>query len=135
MMTTNEVLDKLLEYTGENCSSLAVSIGLKNRVAFYDIRKGKYNFSLKIADAICARYPNINKGWLLTGDVPVLKEIEINEKVLESTKLDEELVDDIPLSVKSLMRTIVAQQQTINYLLKRVEELEGKKDAKKTVTA
>lgn len=67
-MESTEVLRKILEYTGQSSRGLAMEIGIKTPQTFYDILNGKHGISTKVAEAICARYPDINKLWILTGD-------------------------------------------------------------------
>lgn len=80
MLTTSEILNKILDYTNETKNSLAIKIGLLRSQNLYDIEKGKVKrISSDLSEKIIAKYPNINREWILTG---------IGEMLLDDTKND-----------------------------------------------
>lgn len=71
-MNAINILDRLLDYTGENRSSLARRIGVIPQ-RFHDIANGKTKaFSYEIADKITTAFPEVNKNFLLTGEGEML---------------------------------------------------------------
>lgn len=70
-----KILTKLLEYSGLNSKSFSEKIGLIRPQAIYDILNGKtQNISANMADKIISVFPEINRGWLQTGEGEMLKE-------------------------------------------------------------
>lgn len=64
-MSANEILNEVLEFTGENYNSLAKKIGLKRSQNLYDIRDGKVKaISLSLATLINRYYPQFTIEWL-----------------------------------------------------------------------
>lgn len=77
MMTTEERLQKVLEYSGLNASAFAVAIGCKTKQAVYDLLHGKTkNLSLSMVDKITSYLPSVERTWLLTGEGEMLKQQE-----------------------------------------------------------
>lgn len=75
-MNAINILDRLLDYTGENRSSLARRIGVIPQ-RFHDIANGKTKaFSYEIADKITTAFPEVNKNFLLTGEGEMLTSTE-----------------------------------------------------------
>lgn len=68
------ILKKLLEYSGLNGKSFSEKIGLLRPQAIYDIQSGKtQNISASMANKIISAFPEINRGWLQTGEGEMLK--------------------------------------------------------------
>lgn len=68
------ILNNLLEYSGLNGKSFSEKIGLLRPQAIYDIQSGKtQNISASMANKIISAFPEINRGWLLTGEGSMLK--------------------------------------------------------------
>lgn len=73
-MAGTEIITKVLSYCGLNGKSFSEKIGLERPQAIYDIQNGKTrNISSKMADKIISVFPEINKGWLLSGEGKMLK--------------------------------------------------------------
>jgi predicted nucleic acid-binding Zn-ribbon protein len=72
-MKPSEILEKVIVYCNTNYNKLATDLGLKRSQNLYDIRDGKTNISPKLAQKITKLYPEITKGWLLTGEGNMLK--------------------------------------------------------------
>lgn len=74
-MTGSDVVNKLLEYSMMNPKKFSEKIGLLRPQAIYDIQNGKTkNISPSMADKIISVFPEIDRGWLLTGDGEMLRE-------------------------------------------------------------
>ena len=65
----------LLEWSGvPTTNQFARQIGLLRAESLYRIKRGQNAISSRMADRIVARYPAISKGWLLSGEGPMLRE-------------------------------------------------------------
>ena len=81
IMTGQEVIEKVISYTGLKAPTLASTIGVTYQ-RIYDIQRAKtLKLSNIVASGIVAAYPELNKNWLLTGegemfkkDMPVYKD-------------------------------------------------------------
>lgn len=98
-MNAIDILDRLLDYTGENRSSLARRIGVIPQ-RFHDIANGKTKaFSYEIADKITTAFPEVDKNFLLTGEGTMLvgeQEVKANAKELDPEGLNWISVPVIP---------------------------------------
>lgn len=98
-MNAIDILDRLLDYTGENRSSLARRIGVIPQ-RFHDIANGKTKaFSYEIADKITTAFPEVDKNFLLTGEGTMLageSEVKANAKELDPEGLNWITVPVIP---------------------------------------
>ena len=71
-----EVIAKVLAYTKLNAKQLADKIGLERPQAIYDILKGKTkSISPSMANKILSVFPEIDRGWLMTGEGEMLKSV------------------------------------------------------------
>ena len=69
-----EVIAKVLAYTKLNAKQLAELIGLDRPQAIYDILKGKTkSISPAMANKILSVFPEIDRGWLMTGEGDMLR--------------------------------------------------------------
>ena len=69
-----EVIAKVLAYTKLNAKQLAERIGLDRPQAIYDILKGKTkSISPAMANKILSVFPEIDRGWLMTGEGDMLR--------------------------------------------------------------
>ncbi len=57
-----------MKWTGLSVNSFALSIGLHRSENLYQIKKGNNGISRELAGMIAAKYPQISKAWLLTGE-------------------------------------------------------------------
>lgn len=72
-MNTPEIVSKLLEDAGLNASQFAKSVNLIP-TQIYDLKSGKTKkISDEVADKILRVYPQYQKAWLLSGEMPILK--------------------------------------------------------------
>ena len=67
-------LECVLDMAGMTAHRFANHIGLKRAENLYRIKKGQNGISKTLADRIAACYPQISKGWLLTGEGCMLHE-------------------------------------------------------------
>ena len=66
-------LEMLLDYTGLKILPFSKSVGQGSQT-FYDIRSGKIqSFTVDVANKITAAFPEINKEWLISDDVNMLR--------------------------------------------------------------
>ncbi len=58
----------MVRWTGLSVNSFALSLGLSRGENLYQIKRGNNRISRELASTIAARYPQISRGWLLTGE-------------------------------------------------------------------
>ena len=68
----------LIEWTGMSTNRFAMSIGLARAENLYHIKRGNFGISEVLAERIIARFPEIDKTWLLTGVGAMLKADKLN---------------------------------------------------------
>lgn len=68
MLDTWHRLERVIKWTGLSVNSFALNLGLKRSENLYQIKKGNNGISRELAGLITSKYPNISKGWLLTGE-------------------------------------------------------------------
>ncbi len=61
-------IEKIVRWAGLSVNSFAMHIGLSRGENLYQIKKGNYGISKELAETISAKYPEISRGWLLTGE-------------------------------------------------------------------
>lgn len=70
----NEIMSKVLSYTGLNVKQFSEKVGLKRAQAIYDVLNGKtQRISEKLAIKIISEFPEFRKSWLMTGEGEMLK--------------------------------------------------------------
>ena len=67
----NNRIEVLMRHLGLNARKLAMSVEVSPQT-IYDIQKGKHGISKDLAEKISAKYLNISKLWLLTGEGEML---------------------------------------------------------------
>ena len=103
-MDAFEILEKLLDYTGENRSSLARKIGMIPQ-RLHDIANGKTkSISYEIADKLVDVYPELSKNFLLTGEGEMLIASEHDNNTVAPIFIDDK--ENYDLAVKSGMNII-----------------------------
>lgn len=80
-MTDAERIRTLLEYTRMNGKNFARRIGLSYPDSIYHILRGRNGISDKLADRIAMTFPQIDKGWLLTGEGSMFRPERHREQV------------------------------------------------------
>ena len=61
-------LHSVILWANMTTNAFALHIGLPRAENLYQIKRGHYGISLRLASRIVARFPEINKLWLLTGE-------------------------------------------------------------------
>ncbi len=67
-MTSWQRLEAVIHYTKMTTNAFAKSLSLKRSENLYQIKRGNHGISKEMADIINAKYPEVNKYWLLTGE-------------------------------------------------------------------
>ena len=60
-------------WAGMNTNSFSRTIGLRQAENIYRVKRGQNRISRDLADLVCSRFPEISKGWLLTGEGTMLR--------------------------------------------------------------
>lgn len=71
-------LEKLRNHAGLNWKQLAQRIGIRTPQTFSDIKNGRHGISPKVANAILAAFPEINREWLVYGTGEMLANASAN---------------------------------------------------------
>lgn len=79
-MSSWKRLEQVIKFYGFTTNSFANELGLKRAESLYQIKRGNYSISKKLAGLIAEVFPDISESWLLTGD----GEMMVNES--ESVK-------------------------------------------------
>lgn len=61
-------IEKTVRWTGLTVNSFALNIGLNRSENLYRIKRGENGVSKELAEMITARYPELSRAWLLTGE-------------------------------------------------------------------
>ncbi len=61
-------IERVVLWTGLSVNAFALSVGLKRGENLYQIKAEKNGISRELATLIAAKYPQISRGWLLTGE-------------------------------------------------------------------
>lgn len=110
-LEAKEILEKVLEYTQENCQSLAKGIDVIPQ-RLYDIARGRTKtITYDLADRIAKKYPTINKTFLQSGEGEMLK----NEKEDKPTLIPSNPQEGIPLIPASAMAGALLGFQEIDH--------------------
>lgn len=65
-------IEKIVRWTGLSVNSFALNIGLNRGENLYQIKKGNNGISKELAELIASKYPEISKGWIITGEGDML---------------------------------------------------------------
>ncbi len=68
----------------QSVSALARNLELPRSENLYQIRRGNNGISRDLANTICRAFPEISKGWLLTGEGPMFYGVEEKNAILET---------------------------------------------------
>lgn len=69
-------LHSVILWANMTTNAFALHIGLPRAENLYQIKRGNYGISLKLATRITQKFPDINKLWLLTGEGQMLDSAE-----------------------------------------------------------
>lgn len=61
-------IEKIYCWLGMSASRFSSEIGLKHPENLYRIKRGINGISRSLADSIVTRYPDLNRGWILSGE-------------------------------------------------------------------
>lgn len=67
-MTSWQRLEQVIKWAGMSTNRFANAVGLKRSENLYQIKRGAFGVSKELSSLITKKYPQINRGWLLTGD-------------------------------------------------------------------
>lgn len=68
MLNNWQRIERVVKWAGLSVNSFALSIGLNRSENLYQIKRGNNGVSRELAAMIAAKYPQISKAWLLTGE-------------------------------------------------------------------
>ncbi len=67
-LTDTQRIQSILDHTSLTANGLAMRIGLSHPDSIYHILRGRNGISNKMADQILMAFPEISRGWLLSGE-------------------------------------------------------------------
>lgn len=67
-MTDWQRLEQVIKWTGLSTNAFALGIGLKRSENLYQIKRGNNGISKELSELIAAKYPAVDRLWLLTGE-------------------------------------------------------------------
>lgn len=126
-MTGSDIMNKLLEYSTMNPKKFSEKIGLGRPQAIYDIQNGKTkNISPGMADKIISVFPEIDRGWLLTGVGDMLKNTSSQKTEEVPAEGNAATMISIPQSVWAVIEnqaaSLKAKDEQVNRLITQIEE-------------
>ena len=88
-MTSWQRLEAVIHYSKMTTNAFAMSLSLKRSENLYQIKRGNHGISKELADIISAKYPEVNKYWLLTGEGKMfaLTDLSPSPTIAETTGL------------------------------------------------
>lgn len=114
-------LEELIKFFGLPTEvALAKEIGLRSAQTIYNIRKlpGSYHITSRLAKLICTRWPQVNYEWVMTGEGEMVKSVPV-----PGTAQSEFVTIE-----RTVLETIISQQETIRMLTETVQSMTLKKD-------
>lgn len=109
-----EVLKKYLLISSDQ--AFAKELGMRSAQTIYNIKKGIQSISKTMANAIVKKWPQIRYEWLMEGE----------GEMLEADKA-ETGAEYVPIE-KTVLQTIISQQETIRMLTETVHSMSLKKE-------
>lgn len=61
-------IEKIVRWAGLSVNSFALNIGLNRGENLYQIKRGNNGISKELAEQITAKYPELSKAWIITGE-------------------------------------------------------------------
>lgn len=81
MLVNWQRIEQVIKWTGAaSVSAFAREIGLNRAENLYQIKRGNNGISRDLAESVTAKYPQISKAWLLTGEGEMLPGKNIRER-------------------------------------------------------
>lgn len=71
-MNPKDRLIALKMHTGLSLKRMAEEAGIKTIQTLYEIKKGRHSFSREVASKLQARWPEVSRGWLMSGEGEML---------------------------------------------------------------
>lgn len=81
MLDNWQRLERLVMWRGLSVNSFALSIGLSRAEILYRIKRGLNGISRELAGLIVAKYPEVSRAWLLTGEGEMFVRSEVEAGV------------------------------------------------------
>lgn len=75
--TPQERLNRLRQYTGMSLKKISEEAGIKTAQTLYEIKNGKHSFSSEVARKLNVRWPDISRGWLMSGEGEMLLSVPV----------------------------------------------------------
>lgn len=72
-LSAKERIERVVCWAGLSTNAFAIQIGLSSPQTLYQIKSEKHQISRPLAERIRTRYPEIDLGWLLTGEGEMLR--------------------------------------------------------------
>ncbi len=80
-LTDCQRVDEILSRYKLSVKELALALGLKNPQIIYNIKNNRCGISDRFSEAIMEKFPEINAGWLLTGEGEMFKQPHANPQI------------------------------------------------------
>lgn len=123
MNKRNKVIGEIAYNERLTVSQIAKIIG-KPATNLYDIQKGKINgISEKLADLILEKFPHYNKVWLLTGEGEMLRDIHMDEKMGDDSRIADDGHDTLPSTLNKAIGEIAEQRKIIAKCQEQIDRL------------
>lgn len=123
MNKRNKVIGEIAYNERLTVSQIAKIIG-KPATNLYDIQKGKINgISEKLADLILEKFPHYNKVWLLTGEGKMLRDIHMDEKIGDDSRIADDGHDTLPSTLDKAIGEIAEQRKIIAKCQEQIDRL------------
>jgi len=121
----NAIIDKLLKYSGLNAKSFSERIGLERPQAIYDIQKGKTkNISSYMKNKIISVFPEIDPGWLMTGEGEMLRsEKSISQTVKGDGNTTNASIENKEEENNALLEALKSQQALLSKSQEHIDRL------------
>ncbi len=75
-LTPQERIERVVCWAGLSTNAFAAQIGLSSPQSLYQIKSGKHGISRAVAECIYNRYPEVDLGWLMTGEGEMLRPLD-----------------------------------------------------------
>ena len=130
-MTDSERIRAIEKLKNLSTNALAKDLKLKAAQTLYDIHKGKHGISKELAEIISAKYLDINKLWLLTGEGEMLKPetVDTAHPIRPSARDSDDRFDRLMNIAEMQSKQIEVQGKQIEMLLNKIERLEKQASA------
>lgn len=79
-------LEQVINWSELSTNRFAREIGLKRSENLYQIKRGSFGISKSLSELICAKYPGVNRAWLLTGESEMFNIAQITTGRLITSK-------------------------------------------------